>query len=113
MTDEDRPGRYPEAFCVCGRAIFQPQQDVCSECAVSLDTAARDRLMALLKVAGDDEIRVMAYIAERLIGIGQIQYGKLSIANDRRDFRREAAMEFGDAAVYLTLNALRMLVAPR
>ena len=48
---------------------------------------------------GDDELRVVAYLAARLLA-GQRAYGQLDLAHDPRDWRRERADEIADLLVY-------------
>jgi hypothetical protein len=55
-----------------------------------------------------DAVRVVERIVERL-RLGQERYGKLDIATNRRDakaWRREAAEEYLDGAVYACIAAL-------
>jgi hypothetical protein len=54
---------------------------------------------------GDDEIRVLAFIARRLKG-GASVYGMLDLATDQRNWHREAAEEDADGAVYKACAAL-------
>lgn len=55
---------------------------------------------------GDDELRVIAYLATRLL-VGQRQYGRLDLAKDARDWRRERAAEVADLLVYTGFEALK------
>lgn len=55
---------------------------------------------------GTDEARVVAAVAERL-RMGASAYGPLAIVDDPRDWRREAAEEALDLAVYLAAELLR------
>lgn len=48
---------------------------------------------------GDDEVRVLLVLARRLLA-GQRTYGRLDVAHDGRDWRRERAEELADALVY-------------
>lgn len=48
---------------------------------------------------GDDEIRTLVCLARRLRE-GQRCYGKLDLAHDRRDFRKERSEEIQDLLVY-------------
>lgn len=55
---------------------------------------------------GPDELRILKKIAERL-AMGQRQYGRLRLAHDARNFRKEASEELLDAVVYLTCEVER------
>jgi len=56
---------------------------------------------------GDDELRVLVRIAERL-RVGSQVYGRLCIARDTRAFRtKEAREEVEDALVYLACAWLK------
>jgi hypothetical protein len=55
---------------------------------------------------GDDEMRVLARIAERLRH-GAGVYGQLHLHRDTRDFRKEAREELEDALVYLACAWLK------
>lgn len=67
----------------------------------------RRRLGELLAEAGPDEIRVLRYLAERLIAIGQRQYGRLDVARDTRDMRAEGNAERADDSVYQAIRHLQ------
>jgi hypothetical protein len=54
---------------------------------------------------GEDEIRVLKAIAERL-RMGALTYGRLDVATDKRDWKKEAHEEFLDATVYLAIKTL-------
>jgi hypothetical protein len=56
-------------------------------------------LAIVLEQLGADERRVLLALARRLLA-GQHAYGRLDIANDARDWRRERAEELADALVY-------------
>jgi hypothetical protein len=68
--------------------------------------APRDELGALVDVLGDDEVRVLARIAGRLVR-GQDIYGRLDLAQDARQFDTEAREEVEDCLVYLACRWLR------
>lgn len=55
---------------------------------------------------GDDELRVLCWIADRLC-VGQRQYGRLDIVHDPRDWRRERSEEIADALVYSAIDDLK------
>ena len=63
-------------------------------------------LEEITRELGPDELRVLKKIAERL-AMGQKQYGRLRLAHDARDFRKEAIEELLDAVVYLTCQVER------
>ena len=65
--------------------------------------AALDEACAKL---GDDEIRTLVYIAERLLE-GQWTYGRLDLASDGRDWKKERAQELADLLVYTAFEALK------
>ena len=52
----------------------------------------RQRLDAMLDELEPDAIRTLAYLADRLL-VGQRCYGKLDLATDRRDWRKERTAE--------------------
>lgn len=56
---------------------------------------------------GSDEIRVLEYIRDRL-RLGQAQYGRIDLATDARDMRREAAEENADEVVYDVIRRLQV-----
>ncbi len=71
------------------------------------ESAARATLTGLTCELGDDEVRVLTRIAERLLG-GQATYGQLHLALDPREFRgKEAREEVEDALVYLACAWLK------
>lgn len=55
---------------------------------------------------GPDEVRVLRRIAERL-RLGRRLYGRLDIAKDGRDWRKEASEEALDQSVYLAIDLLK------
>jgi hypothetical protein len=59
-------------------------------------------LDAIMGELGPDERRVMLVLARRLLA-GQRAYGRLDVATDGRDWRRERADELADALVYLAI----------
>jgi hypothetical protein len=68
--------------------------------------APRDELRAIVDELGEDEVRVLARIASRLLRGAEI-YGRLSVARDRRDFGKEAREEIEDSLVYFACRWLR------
>jgi hypothetical protein len=74
---------------------------------VSPATGARRELATLVAQLGDDEVRVLARIAERLRNGARV-YGRMELATDKRAFRtREAREELEDALVYLACAWLK------
>lgn len=73
------------------------------------NASTREELYAICSDLGDDEIRVMLFVAQRL-AMGQAHYGKLDLRRDQRDFVREAAEEGADLMVYAACEALRRAV---
>ena len=70
-------------------------------------SAARRELATLVAQLGDDEVHVLARIAERLRNGGRV-YGRMELASDKRAFRtREAREELEDALVYLACAWLK------
>lgn len=55
---------------------------------------------------GDDERRVLVWIAKRLAR-GRAQYGELDLGSDKRDWRREFTEEVLDALVYAACEAVK------
>jgi hypothetical protein len=79
---------------------------------VSGESAWRE-LTAITAKLGDDEVRVLVRIAQRLEG-GMQSYGQLYLNVDRREFRRtEARQEIEDALVYLACAWLKDQGEPR
>jgi hypothetical protein len=78
--------RDPERAKAVGRALLS-----------GLDQAARS--------LGNDELRVLLYVADRL-RMGATQYGRLDLATDARDWRVELGQEAADALVYAACRAL-------
>ncbi|MFI5296757.1 MAG: hypothetical protein ACHREM_01555 [Polyangiales bacterium] len=75
-------------------------------------TSLPDPRAALARLAdqlGDDECRVLVYLAERL-SEGARVYGRMDLANDRRDFARERAEELADALVYTAMGEVQRVV---
>ena len=72
------------------------------------ETQARNaiRTVSYLLALGDDELRVLSLIAERLAQ-GRATYGPLDIGGDYRDWRVELGYEAADALVYAAAEALR------
>lgn len=67
----------------------------------------KDKIDALLDKASPDELGVVLFVCERLIGLGRAQYGPLNLANDERDFDRELDEELADSLVYAACSRLR------
>ena len=66
----------------------------------------RNELAAIVDVLGDDEVRVLARIAGRLLRGAQV-YGRLDIQRDARDLQKEAREEIEDSLVYFAAHWLR------
>jgi hypothetical protein len=66
----------------------------------------RTELAGVVADLGSEELRVLLWVARRLLD-GQARYGRLNLARDSRDFRREAGEEAVDALAYLAMGALR------
>jgi hypothetical protein len=66
----------------------------------------RAELEAIIGQLGEDEVRVLTRIAGRLLH-GLELYGCLDLAQDARDFRREAQEEIEDYLVYFACQSLR------
>jgi hypothetical protein len=56
-------------------------------------------LLEALAELGPDERMVLLALARRLLA-GQAAYGRLDVARDARDWRKERAEELADALVY-------------
>jgi hypothetical protein len=61
-------------------------------------SASADLLMVVSEL-GPDERRVLLVLARRLLA-GQTTYGRLDVATDGRDWRKERAEELADALIY-------------
>ena len=78
-----------------------------TERMLTSDASGPAALHALVRDLGDDELRVLTRIAERLRG-GRDAYGLLCLAGDTRQFRsKEAREELEDALVYLACAWLK------
>lgn len=64
------------------------------------------RLMALVSQLYEQEIAVLTEVAEGLLQ-GQTGYARLDLANDTRDFNREAAQEDRDWLAYRAMAIVR------
>lgn len=70
-------------------------------------SAPRRELATLVAQLGEDEVRVLGRIAERLRNGARV-YGRMDLARDRRAFRTtEAREELEDALVYLACAWLK------
>lgn len=118
MTHIPHPDHCPCQRCESWRAepfARTPRPDCSSLCAPAEPCSLSERgrcdalraaLCARLEELGDDEVRVLAYIANRLY-MGAGQYGPLDIATDPRNWCEEARQEFADGAVYMAIAGLR------
>jgi hypothetical protein len=71
-----------------------------------------DRILAALAKLGADESAVLALVAERL-AMGRELYGELHVADDARDFAREALEEAADGLVYVAAALVKAGPAQR
>jgi hypothetical protein len=67
---------------------------------------APSELLDVVFELGTDERRVLLLLARRLLE-GQRCYGRLDLANDPRDFRRERSEEIADLLVYSAFMELQ------
>jgi len=67
-------------------------------------------LLDVVSQLGTDEKRVLLALARRLLA-GQREYGKLDVAHDGRDWKRERAEELADALVYGAIAEVASTVA--
>lgn len=70
----------------------------------------RKRLDTMLDELEPDAVASIAYLADRLL-VGQRCYGKLDLATDRRDWRKERTAEIGDLLVYTAFLELKASLA--
>lgn len=68
---------------------------------------ARERVLASMDALGDDELEVLAEVADGLVA-GRKVYGDLNLDTDGRDFLTERIAEHRDALSYLMMDAIRM-----
>jgi hypothetical protein len=68
-----------------------------------------DELQTISRELGDVERRVLYLLAKRLL-VGQRNYGRLNLATDARDWRRERAEELAGALVYGAIGELAALI---
>lgn len=66
-----------------------------------------ERLLAATVHLNRDEMAVVIEVAEGLCR-GRAIYGPLDMANDQRDWRREAQEELRDCLVYIATERLRL-----
>lgn len=64
-------------------------------------------LIGLIKRAGPDEVRVLRFIADRIVGLGQSTYGPVDLQSDPRDGYQELSEELADALFYVAFEMLR------
>lgn len=65
----------------------------------------RSELSSRLHLCSYDELRVLDVILARL-ELGRERYGYLDLRRDQRDFKREKAEEYVDAAIYDACDVL-------
>jgi hypothetical protein len=82
----------------CARAASSTAR-VASDATRPPTPGAGPELLDAIADLGEDERRVMLFLARRLL-LGQRAYGRLDLAHDGRDFRRERAEELADALCY-------------
>lgn len=63
-------------------------------------------IMRRLRVAEFDVVRVIDTVLLRL-EVGRAAYGDLRLAEDKRDFRKEASQELWDLMAYLAIDAVQ------
>jgi hypothetical protein len=68
-------------------------------------TRAPEDIDGVVALLGDEERAVLLVLAKRLLA-GQRAYGRLDLANDRRDFRAERGLEIQDLLVYSAIDEL-------
>ena len=68
--------------------------------------AALDTMGRILPQLGHDEVVVLAALAKRIL-VGQQQYGRLDLATDKRDWRKEKAEEEQDWLFYAVFEDLK------
>lgn len=61
---------------------------------------SRERVLACVDRLGEDELEVLAEVAEGMV-IGRAVYGELKIGTDKRNMEREALAEARDGLVYV------------
>jgi len=71
------------------------------------EAACRKRIWTHLASANVDELRVVLFICDRVIGLGHESYGFLNLAADRRDGREELSEEVVDAFFYVGFHVLQ------
>lgn len=87
------------------RASATPSQSKPAPCAAAGDFAS------VIDEFGPDELRVVEYLARRLLE-GQRRYGRIDLVADPRDFARERCAEIGDLLIYSAFQALRGGLTP-
>ncbi len=63
-----------------------------------------------LAKADPDALLVVNFVAGRMLA-GLEKYGRLDLASDRRDFRRELGEELGDLLTYAAMAELRRILS--
>jgi hypothetical protein len=64
-----------------------------------MNPALLEQIVDIVEDLGDEEGGVILVLAHRILA-GQRAYGKLDLANDPRDWRKERAEELADAFIY-------------
>jgi hypothetical protein len=68
--------------------------------------SARDGMMNMYDQLEPDAQRTLNYLARRLLD-GQKAYGKLDLASDPRDWKKERGEEIADLLVYTAFESLK------
>jgi hypothetical protein len=63
--------------------------------------------MELIDKAGPDELKVLTFIAERIVELGQLTYGPVNLELDPRNGYQELSEELADALFYVAFEMLR------
>ena len=69
-------------------------------------------IASLLSRCSPDELAAFGVIARKVMGQGRESYGPTILANDARNFRREAADEITDAIWYWALDEVQRQMVP-
>jgi len=67
----------------------------------------REKISKQLEGASLDELRVIAFVVERLCMLGRASYGPLDLSTDERDFGIELDEEIADALVYIAAKRIK------
>lgn len=92
--------------CACGYVSSCAGRICMQTTTIMTRSDAANRLIAAIHELGDDELRVLATVSDRL-QMGLKQYGKLDIDGDPREWLHEMSEELLDASVYGACALLR------